>query len=74
MKYPTRDHDMFTCDSGDQIKEERINDTVPDCPFYGDDETWLSDDNLVVINQTISLVYNVFLVIPKYMLTSKYVC
>ena len=56
MKYPTEDHDLFTCESGDQIKEGRINDTVPDCPFHGDDETWLSNDDVIVVNQTIPLV------------------
>ena len=29
---------------------------MPDCPYYGDDETWLSDNNLIVVNQTIPLV------------------
>ena len=56
MKYPTEDHDLFTCTSGDKISKGRLNDTVPDCPFHGDDETWLSSDNMIVVNQTIPLV------------------
>ena len=56
LKYPTEDHDLFTCESGDQIKKERINDTVPDCPFHGDDETWLGNGNSIAVNQSTPLV------------------
>lgn len=34
----------YTCISGDIISMKLVNDTVPDCPQYGDDEVWLSGD------------------------------
>ena len=46
---------LFLCHSGDQISIERVNDTVPDCPFHGDDETWLSSSNIININHTVPL-------------------
>ena len=65
MKYPTEGHDLFTCTSGGKVRKGRLNDTVPDCPFHGDDETWLSRDNMIVINQTIPLVLHCILGHPK---------
>ena len=47
---------LFMCRSGDLVSKTRLNDTVPDCPYHGDDEKWISSHNIIVVNQTIPLV------------------
>ena len=34
---------LFECMNGKSIDTALVNDTVPDCPVYGDDEIWPSD-------------------------------
>ena len=53
---PAEKQELFTCQSGDIISKNRLNDTIPDCPFHGDDEAWLSKDNIIVIDQAMPLV------------------
>ena len=53
---PAEKQELFTCQSGDKISKSRLNDTIPDCPFHGDDETLLSEDNIIAIDYTMPLV------------------
>ena len=46
---PPEEHELFTCLSGAQITTNRLNDTVPDCPVHGDDETLPSENNIMMI-------------------------
>ena len=53
--YPPEEHGLFICQSGAEISRRKLNDTVPDCPIYGDDEIWPSQQNTFIINYTMPL-------------------
>ena len=47
---------FFTCKSGLQIESSMLNDTIPDCPEYGDDESLSPDYDALNIRNNISLM------------------